>query len=508
MTISLEILQKQMESQFELICFVDLADVSKTHAAMFTCLQTAHRTTYLPNQRLVFYSSHKLSQDLINHLQLAAGRIDVANWFIVVCCPNNIQKELAVANQLHGHDNINISWIFANLTDTKPLLKFGFIPRTSFCPLPFGSVYVNQPGAVAPCCKFKGVAGDINNNTLNEIFHGSIMTNLRKQIQQGATPAECSSCWKSENLGSISLRQHAINKYQDQMDHSWIDDLRIHDVTVSPSTLCNFKCRICGPEVSSQHAVEAMKHTSNPKEISYLKDLIKLSQWDSGQFEKSLHELNYDFENLHIMGGEPLLLPTLADQLEKIIHSGHAKKMQLELTTNVSQYPEKIMQLFNHFKKVELLLSVDNIGARFEIERGGSWPDIAQNISRFAKMNSDHISVKFNVTVNIQNLLYLDEVVDLAKQENVDINWKYLEYPRHLCINNVTQLVKESVYKKYHNHANMELQKIALRVQLTESVNGQEFINNMTILDRRRQQQFSQTHSEIFREMGHQFDSK
>jgi len=499
--ISLEGLQKQLESQFELICFVDLGNVCSTHSAIFSLLKSVHQTAYLPNQRLVFYSSHELSQGLINHLQLAASRVDISNFFILVCSPTDIKEKLNIANNLHGHDSVSMVWMNAQLVNTKPLVNFGFYPRTSFCPLPFGSLSVDIPGAVTPCCKFKGEVGNINDNTLNEIFHNTAMVTLRAQMKEGIRPNECRVCWDVEKRGVTSLRLHAINKYQDQNDHGWIDHLKIHDVSINPSTLCNFKCRICNSQQSSQITVEELKYATDPTEIFYLKDLLKLANQDSSRLEKSLEELNYEFDHLHVMGGEPFLLPNLASMLEKVIKSGNSKNMQLEFNTNGSVFSDKIIKLFNQFKKVELLLSIDNIGPRFEVERGGSWAVIKENISQFSKINSETISVKLAITVNIQNLLYLDEMVNFAHQNNFDIVWWYLEYPSYLCIDNITQSVKDLVYKKYHNHSTSELQKISSRVQSTIAVNGQPFINYMNQLDQRRGQHFSQTHSEIFKAM-------
>ena len=92
-------------------------------------------------------------------------------------------------------------------------------------------------------------------------------------------------------------------------------------------------------------------------------------------------------------------------------------------------------------------------------------------------------------------------MVDFAGEKNVSINWTYLEYPSYLCIDNVTQSVKDLVYTKYHDHHNPELQKISNRVQLAKPISGQTFINYMNQLDKRRGQHFSQTHSEIFNAM-------
>jgi radical SAM protein with 4Fe4S-binding SPASM domain len=140
-------------------------------------------------------------------LQLAASRIDISNFFILICSPADIKEELHIANNLHGHDNVSMSCMTAELVDTKPLPNFGFYPRTSFCPLPFGSVMVDTLGAVTPCCKFTSKVGNINNTSLNEIFHNETMTTLRAQMKDGIQPNECRVCWKVEKLGVTSYQQ-------------------------------------------------------------------------------------------------------------------------------------------------------------------------------------------------------------------------------------------------------------------------------------------------------------
>ena len=200
------------------------------------------------------------------------------------------------------------------------------------------------------------------------------------------------------------------------------------------------------------------------------------------------------------------MLPGLEELLNKIILSNNSSHIQLEFNTNGSIWPADIIELFDQFHKVEILISIDNIGNKFEIERGGMWETVENHIRQFAALPQDKVSTKLCVTVNIQNLLYLDNLVEFADDVGVDIVWIYLETPTHLCIDHVTRAVKDLVYQKYHNHSNTELVEISNRLQSTTAVVGQEFLEYTDMIDRRRGQEFVKTHPEIYVAMGGQID--
>ena len=143
-------------------------------------------------------------------------------------------------------------------------------------------------------------------------------------------------------------------------------------------------------------------------------------------------------------------------------------------------------------------MSLDDIGPRFEIQRGGNWDKILKNIYLFKQSKSSTFNVKVSPTVNIQNLLYLDQLVNFYQELDFDIVWGYLEDPEFLCIDRVTKKVKNLVWEKYANHSNTELQSIAHRVSQSVEVSGKKFIEYMTELDRRRNQNFKSCHQEIF----------
>jgi radical SAM protein with 4Fe4S-binding SPASM domain len=493
---------QNLSEQYKIVCFVDLAEMAVSHNAVFSLFKFFHKSAYEDNERLVFYSSQEITQDFVNHIQRAASRIDISNFFILICSNQDLTEKLKKANQLYGYDNFCMSSVTVDLEPTRSISNSKFFNLESFCPLPFSAADINTSGKILPCCKFKGNFGNLNSTSLNSAFQSEAAQKIRNQMQQGEKPIECRVCWQAENHGVTSLRQHVLIKLQDKCDHSWIDDLKIRNITISPSSLCNFKCRICSPWTSSQVAVEELQNTNDVKQINQLKQFIKLSDSDLlNHLQANLVDIGKDVEYLKILGGEPFMLPGLTELLTQLIDSGQSKNMQLEFNTNVSSWPEEIIQLFEQFRAVEILLSVDNIGTRFEIERGGVWSEIENNIKNFVGLKSSSIEVKLAVTVNIQNLLYLDDIINFSRQLGLEIVWWYLEQPDHLCIDNVTESVKQLVYQKYHNHPTEELQRILQRVQNSPATSGQRFIDYMDKLDQRRAQLFAQTHSEIYAAM-------
>jgi MoaA/NifB/PqqE/SkfB family radical SAM enzyme len=451
---------------------------------------------------LVFYTAHKIEQSLLDHIQRAAARIDISNFFILIVCPRDITTNLHESNQKFGQDQSVIQSMIVPLVDSHPLPTVSY-SVDSLCPLPFMHSQISAKGDVRPCCKFNGKFGTLSTNTVAEIFTGPYADQIRNQMKNGQRPTECAECWKAESLGTTSLRQMALQNY-DHYDEEWVTKNEIHDITWSPVSLCNFTCRICNAGSSSSIAVEELKFASTANEKKQLRDLISTC-CDTGKsrsFIQNIADLPY-LEYLHILGGEPFLWPHLGDLVDELIANGTAKKISLELTTNCSRYPEKIIaRIMENFHAVDFLLSIDNTEHRFEIERGDSWENICNNVKKFAMLNDDKINVKLAVTVNLQNILYLDSVTDFAQEHKLPVLWWYLEDPPWLSIDRVTAQAKQLIKHKYKDHQILELRSIAQRVAAASETDGTEFIQFCKKIDRRRGQNFSESHAEIFHAMG------
>jgi len=494
---NLAALKSSLDAKYDVVGFYDLADAMTKHSEIFKIFKKHYQPAFDENQRIVFYTSYSPSQLVLNHLQRAASRIDVSNYFIIICTPHDISAQLEIANKKYGNDQVVMNWTLCSVVSTNPLLDHNIYPIDTFCALPFSALTVDPNNSVSPCCKYANSVGSVTDSGLLDIFNNSAMQHLREDIKKGIMHTNCNVCWNVESSGGTSHRNHHNIKQMDNCDHGWLDDLHIRDLTVAPSTLCNFKCRICSPYASSKIAVEELKFTTDPGKLTVLKNLVKLSKGNSitpDQIVGIANNLNF----LHVLGGEPFKWQELDLLLSDLIDTEYAKHIQIEFNTNGSIFPQQTITKLLEFKSVEILISIDDIEDRFELQRGGSWPEILKNIISFKNLKSSTISIKLIPTVNIQNLLYLDKLIEFSQLHQLEIVWCYLEHPSHLCIDNVTQSVKNIVSNRYANHSNSELQSIANRMLQTNPVSGDLFLNYMQTLDHRRDQKSSVVLKEIF----------
>jgi molybdenum cofactor biosynthesis enzyme MoaA len=497
-------LKIKLLEQFDLVVFEDLANLRAKHRLIFDLFGAARHDRFESNQRLVLYSAHKPEQNFLDHIQRAAARIDISNFFILIVCPFDITHNLTQSNRRFGHDYSVIQSLVIPLEQTKTFAMPGFAIVDSLCPLPFSQVFISHSNVISPCCKFQGNIGNAASADMNDIFLGHKAADIRKQLATGQKPVECSICWHNEAIGTTSLRQLALSKYGELLDEGWIDDIHIRDVTWSPSSLCNFRCRICHPESSTTIAVEEMQWNTDLAQKKYLKKLIRGSNniTVNDKVIANLSQLPH-LQFLHLLGGEPFIWPQLQDLLNSLITGNLSENITIEFNTNCSFYPESIMQcIVENFKAVEVLLSLDNVGTRFEIERGGTWSDILTNIQRFVKLRSPKVKVKLVTTINLQNVLYLEDVIELSHTLGIDVLWWYLEEPEFLCIDRATEKTKQCVVSKYLHHCESELHKIAVRMQRSPGSDGRDFLAHCQKFDDRRAQSFRDSHAEIYYAMG------
>jgi organic radical activating enzyme len=485
---NLESLKALLNQKYDLVCFEDLADYRSQHRAIFDLFQKLHRTEYLDNQRFVFYTSHIVEPEFTNHIYRAAQKIDIGGFFILIVSPFDLPNSTG-----------DIQHQKFPLSNTKKFDTLNIITNyNSFCVFPFLHLDVDYNiNSIKPCCKYSTpINRNANNQALDRVFSIDLAP-LREQFANGVQPVECQVCWDSEAKHSTSLRQHGLNKYGDKIDHGWFDDLQIRSVDLIPANTCNFNCRICNPKSSSKIAVEEMQHAKSKEQIEFFNRFTISSNKD---FSNVLDQIKH-VEYLHVLGGEPTKWKQFPEFLEKIIDSGYAKNIQIEINTNGSTPPEKFQDGFLKFKSSEILVSIDDMGKRFEIQRGGKWDNILKNLQSFQNIKSNNINVKIAPTVNIQNVFYLDQLVDFCDRLGFEIVWGYLETPDFLCINNMTQTAKELIYQKYATHSHPELKSIAYRVSQCSATDGKAFVNYIDKLDARRQQDFKSCHREIYEAM-------
>lgn len=497
-------LRKKLSEKYKLVFFGDLADVCDQHGSAFRLFKLLHKEHLEADERIVFYSSQRPSLKLLNHLQRAASKIDISNFFIVICGPYDITDDLQQANKNYGYDNTSISWYYFDIKPSQELIDKNIYISDSWCPAPFNSLNdtFELDSKVAPCCKYQGTLGDLTNQTLSDIMKGDKAVALRDQFKQGIKPTECNVCWQIESVGSTSLRQHLLNKDEELLDLKYIDTPGVQIFSTDLGSVCNFKCRICNSFSSTAIAAEEMRYTTNKADKKAL--LTRIQNTGVVDFDKFLNTINpvlANLEMLHMLGGEPLLAKNFIPLLDFIIESNHSYHIKVHINTNASVWNDNLIDRLVKFQGVEMLLSIDDIEKRFELQRGGDWAVVAQNIQKWANLRSENFIVKISPTVNIQNVFYLDHLLNYCQKFNFELVWNYLENPKSCCIDNMTDTAKQLIYNKYVNHPEKELKQIAHRMKKTKAVSGAAFLNLMKELDVKRATNFPEAHSEIINAM-------
>jgi len=480
-------LKNFISKKYKIVCFEDMANLRSKNRAIFDLLKTYRKEQFEDNERLVFYTSENPEQDFLNHIKHAIHKIDIGNFFFLIVTPYDLKTKLI--KSVGNKEQPISSLVIKNLEKTLPFTEENFIKNYStLCAFPFININLySSQNIVQPCCKYKGSIGDANKNTLHEIFQGNKIEQIRNDLQNGIESKECEICFSAEKLNQTSLRQYGLQQFGDLFEQKWFDEpKRIRTFNFAPSNLCNFNCRICSPVASSKIAVEEFKNAKTAQEKIFAKHYIQIRE-NENHINDIINNLQY-VENLHILGGEPLKWPKLNNFLDKILESKYAKNIKIDFNTNGSVFPDDIINKLYRFKKVEILLSIDDIFNRFELQRGGEWEKVYLNIINFLKLKSEKFIVKIALTINTQNVLYLDESYHFWKNKNAEIIWWYLESPYFLSIDRITKKTKDLVFEKYKNHPDKELQALSTRVYKTDPVNGKEFIEYMEKLDLRRNQ--------------------
>ena len=256
----------------------------------------------------------------------------------------------------------------------------------------YKNLYVecHQTGAsIAPCCVTKPIKVE-KINFVKDAF----LQDVRQQFDQRQWPASCGYCKKIEDSGGASRRQGSNQWFQDNgLDNTTVEFVRL-DYWVGD--LCNLACAICGPAYSSvwkqqlQIPIEQRKTVVN----DFWKDL-------------DLDQLRY----VHFNGGEPLLNREHVRFLQALPNKSQTV---INYNTNGTVRPsEELKSLWLEFKLVEVVFSIDDIGARFEYQRWpAKWDQVQDNLQWYIDQGNHNSMYAVNTTVswlNNHNLPQLDQ---------------------------------------------------------------------------------------------------
>lgn len=400
------------------------------------------------------------------------------------------------------------------------------LPET-ICMLPWISIETSPMGTVRPCCLARDEIPDESGKKINlresnlvTAYKSVYMQDLRKQMLAGEKPKTCQLCWEEEAAGRTSKRINSrirLKELYKKVDWQNLTPDQLWFVDLKLGNICNLKCRICGSWSSSKWADEELKYTPNVKKENHIAyQWLKQGAWprQSPGFWENLIELLPDIKYFEFTGGEPFLIQEHFDLLKVAVDKGYSKNIDIHYNTNGTVDPDQSW-IWQHFGRVDIAFSIDNVGDRFEYERyGAKWQEVNDNISwisSYKQHDGVNLTTQLCFTVNIQNVYYLDELLAWADKKGFDnIYFNMLHSPDHMSIQKMTPAARDLVLNKLKTtfwttkFYQREIDNIIKFIENGTGSDGTEFVRRMKQTDQYRNQNFKDTHLEIATAMGYE----
>jgi len=400
------------------------------------------------------------------------------------------------------------------------------INNGSFCSLPWLTIHTTPSGKLAPCCISKS-CGDylapttVGKNLIDIVNHENLK-NLRLDMLAGKKNPECENCYKHETENVPSARQSfnvTYRKYLEDalentnLDDGTLDNFKMKHFDMRFSNICNFKCRTCNYQFSTQWEQEDIKNN-----IKHSRKILKTV--DTSILNDVLEQIP-NFDTAYFAGGEPLITEQHYMMLEEMIR---ISKTDIKLTynTNISNLKFKnkdLLGLWKHFKyPIHVSASLDHYGERAEyIRHGTDWAVVEDNFRLLR--SQDNLMLSINTVMSIFNVLTLDKfyqyLSDRNLLKNADSNYFVhglycMSSPEHLSCHVLPEHLKKQGDESLEKCVTLFI-KEGMNKNLTQMSNAKKWIyafdrydaeienfrNEIERLDNIRNENFSEVFPEL-----------
>ena len=360
--------------------------------------------------------------------------------------------------------------------------------KQNFCIQPFIHLASWNDGAVPLCCVAQPEQGlNLNTQTPVEIWNSEQFKQARLKFIAGEKLPQCSSCWKEEASGIKSHRIIENHMWEKKFGLQFLEELISKtnsdgSVDHNPITLdlrlsnvCNLQCVMCRPRDSSKWLADSKKLSESlvspmaksdwtNKSVS-IQDTSVFDWFERLTTQNSLEEFIGDIRHIIFGGGEPLLIKEHDRFIRRLVESGNSKKIELRYHTNGTQMSEEIIELWSHFKHVELMISIDDWGDRNEYVRyPAKWSVIEKNLDRLDK-TPDNISINILASIHAMNIYNLPDFAlsllnskwtKICKRNGKMIYLGTVHWPQYMNSKVLPKHIKQKIVDKWNSHEQLK----------------------------------------------------
>ena len=369
--------------------------------------------------------------------------------------------------------------------------------NNTYCSSFWNHQMISTAGEVKPCCRFRtDTYPTLNEKSIQEIFHSEFMNSLREKSLNGIPINGCRRCYEEQDNGKISLRQRInSNKASNVID---LTNPKINYLEVAISNDCNLACRICCSQFS---------HKIYDEELGFYGKTLSPTKKTRSNID-TVYELLDNLLYIKFTGGEPLMIKEHWELLQAAVDKDLAKNITLNYGTNCTiPLKQKHIDLWKHFKGIELCISLDSIvKEENEYQRHFTDHNLAlANIKEFVNLKRTILPQMLVIgrpTISIMTIYHAPETIEWLFNVGVtNVIVTHLTFPLTQSITVLPKVEKLKIKEKFDNYNyknnNIKTQCDYLLNYMFSENNSHllnEFKKHMKFLDNSKNQSFKDSY--------------
>lgn len=325
--------------------------------------------------------------------------------------------------------------------------------KSTFCPLLWNHLNTHPDGGASFCCISKydndinrPKTGDkifnLNHDKIHDIMNSDSYKTARLQMLNGEMPEACMRCYNEEMANVSSRREYKIrvlNLTEDDArkitnEDGSLDEVPLEFVELRLGNTCNLQCRTCDSSSSSKWRRD---YAELGKELSFklhnnLNTPVEAYDWvDDDDFWNDLTGYFDTLGRFSINGGEPTLIKKQFRFLQRLLDMNRTDFF-LRYNINTTNLDDSMIEIWRKFDRVQLSLSIDDIGLRNEYIRWPTkWDTVIKNLDRLVKEDFELIITH---TISFMNYYSVPEFYKFFKENypSITIIPNFVEKPYYL----------------------------------------------------------------------------
>jgi sulfatase maturation enzyme AslB (radical SAM superfamily) len=305
------------------------------------------------------------------------------------------------------------------------------IPKHA-CVMPFHHMAMRPDGQIFPCCVFRQeeVPDDLN-VAHPDPFNHEYMNWLRQKMLNDEYVHGCKKCYEDEKHSARSMRTDLISPWGGDFGLPSEEEglgrvKKLTNIDLALSNVCNNKCRMCMPQLSTHWYSDAKKLGMEiPKGVITNNTIVD----------------SYDLSDLRfikVLGGEPMMEQA---KLKKVLNKCTLENITILLVTNVSILPDdELLDLLKQCKNVNIDLSIDSYGTLNEfLRKDSNWQNVYNNIQWY-KEHFDNINV--HSAISAYNVNKLHEIINFCVEQKLYHECVVVDGPQWMQPRNLPNEIK------------------------------------------------------------------